>query len=349
MLTKPIPASTKDLLSHESIGYTARTNASFNRVKALNTAFGAIGLLASKVTEDDIAAPNHIADPSPAIAAAVAKELAANRGTRVLAEPISVSGDDPAHVAAGAKSYARFVVDVKTDGWGVGNLQTSLTRYAISYRGIAHLIDTQTNDIVAQDTCTASTLGNTNPPTYDELKNDNAALVKAVVSEMISVCTRRFVRKMLGADDRGDKPAIEKIGIPSTSPLHEPLRPLIATMPASSAERWSGVMACGPLSVTQPGSGPYQVIFDMEVSGSTVTIHRKSAHVVETLAGEVIHGQLKLQGDGFALSNPAKRWGFEMQGSFDAGSPTYTAKGYRIANGKRTRDCELRMMRISMQ
>jgi hypothetical protein len=83
----------------------------------------------------------------------------------------------------------------------------------------------------------------------------------------------------------------------------------------------------------------------MEVNGSTVTVHRKSAHVVETLAGEVIRGQLQLEGRGYLIDNPAKRWGFQMQGSFENGAPTYTARGYRIANGKRTRECALRMMR----
>jgi hypothetical protein len=344
--TKPISTPAQALLENQSMGLTVRADAHFNHVTAGAAAFGALGLLASRGASDDIAVPHHIADPSHAIAAALAGQLAARRGARLVPQPISVSDDDPAQVAAAAKASARFVIDVRTVGWGVSYLPSNWTHYSIGYRGTARLIDTETGTVLAEGSCSTSTRESKNPPTYDELKENDAALVKTVVAEITSTCARRFESEMLGLEQSGgEKTAITAVSIPPSAGPHEPIQAPINGAANPGSERWNGIMACGPLSVTQPGSGPYQAIFEMEVNGSTVTVHRKSAHVVETLEGEVIRGQLQLEGRGYLIDNPAKRWGFQMQGSFENGAPTYTARGYRIANGKRTRECALRMMR----
>jgi hypothetical protein len=83
----------------------------------------------------------------------------------------------------------------------------------------------------------------------------------------------------------------------------------------------------------------------MDVRGNAVTLHRKTATVVETLTGTLDHNALRLRGAGYRLDEQHNRWELEIDGDFPPGATTYSGKGRTFAHGQTLRACELRMTR----
>lgn len=355
--TKPLASQALGALAHQSIGHTVRpAPGDFRRVTVTEMAIGgALGVLLSG-TAGEFAVANGIVDPSQSIAADLAAALAAHAGALAVTRPVPVSTDDVALVANAARPGVRYIVDVKTIGWGFSYLPKNWTHYHVGYRATARLIDTATGTVIAEGQCIPGRGSDIdgNPPTYDQLVADRAALVKATLADYARACVRSLKGEMLGLGGTAEQPAaVVASAVPAvsqpqpTAPQPQPKLPAPpgeAVMPGS--QHWSGVMSCGALVVSQPGWEPYKAVFAMEVAGSTVTVHRKTKRGVETLSGQLMNGQLELEGSGYTIDEPAKHWRFQMHGSFEPGATTYIATGAKIANGKRIRDCELRMMRI---
>jgi hypothetical protein len=87
----------------------------------------------------------------------------------------------------------------------------------------------------------------------------------------------------------------------------------------------------------------------MEVRGNKVTVHRETAQVLETLAGNSGNGSLQLRGGGYRLEEPSRKWQLAIDGDFPAGATTYTGTGSMFANGRALRACELKMTRNARQ
>jgi hypothetical protein len=85
----------------------------------------------------------------------------------------------------------------------------------------------------------------------------------------------------------------------------------------------------------------------MEVKGNVVAVHRKTAAIMETLAGKVRDNVLELTGNGYRTNAPSKIWQFSFRGDFQPGATAYSGKGNMFYNGKAIRACELKMMRSS--
>lgn len=117
--------------------------------------------------------------------------------------------------------------------------------------------------------------------------------------------------------------------------------------PASSAERWAGLMSCNARQGNDARSVAYQAKFVMEVSGNLVTVHRLTPKVAETLTGQITNNMLELKGEGFRLETPDRRWQFKIAGSLQPGAPIYTGEGDMLTKGKAIRACELTMTRVS--
>jgi hypothetical protein len=108
---------------------------------------------------------------------------------------------------------------------------------------------------------------------------------------------------------------------------------------------WQGVMACGAHVDDGPDAAAYEAHFTVDVRGQAVRVHRRTADVEETLAGEVQDDRLELRGIGNRVSDPRRKWRLDVSGMFPPGATSYVGKGSMFAGSQAIRACELRMTR----
>jgi hypothetical protein len=137
----------------------------------------------------------------------------------------------------------------------------------------------------------------------------------------------------------GDAPASTGVAAVEDSPEST------SATAATIAEQWRGLMACDANKDGGATAAAYQAKFDMEVSGSTVTLHRQNAQVMETLSGNLEEGAVDLRGVGYRLSNKSKMWQLRIQGAFMPDGNTFSGKGNMLIGAKSIRSCGVTMVK----
>jgi hypothetical protein len=342
------PASTT-LLQNQTVTQTVRKKPDFAAFTVANATFGLVGALAAISKGNDIIALNRIDDPADAIAAGLSQALSAKHGTRVAAPPIAINDDDAKQIAATAKGKARFVVDVQTINWGFNYFPTDWTHYRVHYSGKARLIDVETNAVIAEGGCGQMPESNANAPTYDEMMANSAARLRKELGRSVALCIRSLNKEMFALDSEPATPDAAPLASIAPGSLPPSARPGESVTGLAGVEKWGGVMSCGARQDGGQNAQPYQVAFVMEVRGNKVTVYRKTAKVLETLAGTSENSSLQLRGGGYRLEEPARKWELAIDGEFPAGATTYAGSGSMFANGKALRACELKMARNARQ
>jgi hypothetical protein len=342
--------TSSSLLQNQTVTQTVRKRPDFSAFTAGNATFGLVGALAAISEGNNIIALNRIDDPSDAIAAGLSQALSAKHGTRVASPPIAVNDDDAKQIAATAKGKARFVVDVQTINWGFNYFPTDWTHYRVHYVGKARLIDVETSAVIAEGGCRQIPETNANAPTYDQLMANSAALLRQELGRSVAACIRSLNKEMFALDSGPATPDPAPLAtIASGSPPPLSAKPGESVAGLADVDKWGGVMSCGARRDGGQNAQPYQVAFAMEVKGNKVTVHRETAQVLETLAGNSGNGSLQLRGGGYRLEEPSRKWQLAIDGDFPAGATTYTGTGSMFANGRALRACELKMTRNARQ
>ena len=141
---------------------------------------------------------NHIVDPADAVATVLGDALAGQRGARVLATHGTSRRDDLAAIVAAAPADARYVLDVATVSWGVGNLPMPRSNYFVGYVARARLIDVSNRTVVAEAGCLQAPDGSEFNGAYAQLKANNAELVKTELAARADRCVRFLKRDLIG-------------------------------------------------------------------------------------------------------------------------------------------------------
>lgn len=338
--TKTIDVRAASAIRNQSVVHTARDMPDFGEMTPAKATFGLIGAAMMISEGNKTVMMNQIADPAVAISDSLLHAMQASQGVQVVTSPVRIDSEDPARIAELAKGRARFVLDVRTLMWQMMYFPTDWTHYRVVYTAKARLIDVDAKNVVAEAFCKQLPESNAGAPTFDELLALNAARLKATNVANAQACAESLARDMLALQ-------VPKPGSASPAPVAAAMPPQVGTQaPVDSAGNWKGVMACDARPDSGPHAEAYEARFAMEVQGNMVTVHRRTAEVVETLAGETMGGRLELHGTGHRISEPARPWRLDIDGAFPAGAASYQGKGVMTANGRQLRKCELRMTRV---
>jgi hypothetical protein len=101
---------------------------------------------------------------------------------------------DPENVAALASNEG-IVLDVRTFGWGTMYYPFK-TKYKVNYVAQARLINANEKRLISADRCVINEKYSENSPTYDELMENDAALLKQRLAKATTECASRFAEKM---------------------------------------------------------------------------------------------------------------------------------------------------------
>jgi hypothetical protein len=341
--TKPIDAQAMSAIRHQSVVRTSRDMPDFGEMTPAKVTFGLIGAALMISEGNKTVANNKIADPAIAIADALLGAMQSSQGMQIVASPVRIDNEDPTRIAELAKGKARYVLDVRTLMWQMMYFPTDWTHYQVMYTAKARLIDVDARTVVAEAFCKQLPESNANAPTFDDMLALNAARLKATNAAYAQACADGLGRDMLALQGPVRMPSAAlaaAVPVPVQAPM-----PVPAQAQASADGTWQGVMACDARADSGARAEAYEARFAVEISGSMVSVHRRTAEVVESLSGQATNGRLELQGTGHRLADPARPWRLEIGGDFPLGTTSYQGKGSMSAGGSRIRKCELKLTR----
>jgi hypothetical protein len=330
--TRTIDAQAASAVRNQDVMRTARNMPDFSEMTPAKAMVGVIGAVMMSTEGNKTVLMNQIADPADAIANALLNGMQSAQGARVVATPLRIDSEEPERIAALAKGKARYVLDVRTIMWQMGYFPTDWTHYRVLYTAKARLIDVDNKSVVAEAFCKQIPESNANAPTFDELLAVGAARLKAVNAANAQACASSMGRDMLAL--QGPVPVAPAVAAMATAPL---------PVAAGDGGDWKGVMSCDARADSGPRAEGYEARFAMEVNGNMVTVSRRTAEVVETLSGQVAGDQLELHGTGHRVGEQTRPWRLDISGAFPVGATSFQGKGAMTANGRRLRNCELRM------
>jgi hypothetical protein len=364
--TKTIDAQALSAVRKQSVVHTARDMPDFSEMTPAKVPFGVIGAALMISEGNKTVASNKVADPANAIAGALLNAMQSAQGMQVVASPVRIDSEDPARIAELAKGKARFVLDVRTLVWQMLYFPTDWTHYRVFYTAKARLIDVETRAVVAEAFCKQLPDSNVNAPTFDEMLALNAARLKAINAAHAQACAESLGRDMLALQVPVRMPSTAlAAAAPAQVPVQAPV-PVQASIPAQAQVQlpaqapmpiqvqapaqpraestWQGVMVCSAGANSGARAPASEARFAVEISGSMVSVHRRTAEVVESLSGLAANGRLELQGAGHRLADPARPWRLEIGGDFPLGTTSYQGKGRMSVGGHPIRKCELNLI-----
>lgn len=159
----------------------------FVPVTAGGAMWGALSGAVIAAKADGYKEKHGLEDPAPMVEAALADYLASRRRMALSPRPISFAGADKPDALAGPADA--LIVDVDTDGWGYRYLGMKFDRFTVDYRATARVIDGASGAVVAQHQCALSSHPKGDgAPSHDELIENDAAGLKAILADLAGQC-----------------------------------------------------------------------------------------------------------------------------------------------------------------
>jgi len=159
-------------------------------------ALAVLGVAAAVSEGKELVEEHKLVDPAINIKTSLAKDLSETyRITDItVIEETRPFESDPEDVAAMASNEG-IVLDVRTFGWGTMYYPFK-TKYRVNYMAQARLINAKDKRVISAERCLINEAYSENSPTYDDLMENDAALLKTKLTDASSECAGIFARKM---------------------------------------------------------------------------------------------------------------------------------------------------------
>lgn len=195
---QPIDAKAGSSLKGQTVAATVHgTKPDFAAMTSTKAAFALIGAVVAISEGNKLVAASNIDDPAAGISSALSLALQDRYGAQAVQPAIKTNGEEIAQVVAAVGSAANYVVDVRTINWSLNYFATDWTHYRLIYSARARLIDTKTQQVVAEGLCKRIPETNEGAPTYDEMVGNNAARLKKELAVAAQTCVDSLKKDML--------------------------------------------------------------------------------------------------------------------------------------------------------
>ncbi len=154
--------------------------------------FAVLGVFAAISEGKTLVKEHSLIDPAISIRNSLTKDLSNTyRITDVnVISKVMPYENDPKKVAALASNEG-IVLDVRTFGWGT-MYYSFKNKYKVNYAAQARLINAKENRLISADSCLIKEEYSEQSPTYDELMDNGAALLKQKLTNAATECTKKF-------------------------------------------------------------------------------------------------------------------------------------------------------------
>lgn len=196
--TKPISSADVPKLSGATLAVTKRKQPTFLALSVGKSMLGLTGIAAASASGNKLVAEKGIPDPSQQVAEATGKAYSAAYGLNQVTGVQLVQTGELLDLAK-ASNGAAYILDITTTGWGYDRKGVSLTQLIVGYGVKLRLLNAQKGTEVSSDFCqyTTDQQGGSSY-SQDELLENDAAVLKRVLSEATQFCIAKFKPKLGG-------------------------------------------------------------------------------------------------------------------------------------------------------
>lgn len=184
-------------LNPNHVSLTAREKPDFAAMTAGKAMFALVGAVAMIAAGNEIVQENNIDDPAHYIQKQLAQEINQAYG-------FSIDHSAPKLVkTANEKKIASefpesdLVLDVQTINWSFAYFPTDWDNYRVMYSAKVRLIETKTQNIIAEGFCSRVPEESETAPSHAELLSDNAARIKQELRIAADQCINEFKSNVL--------------------------------------------------------------------------------------------------------------------------------------------------------
>jgi hypothetical protein len=187
---KPLDASVLAKAPGRTIGVVATKPAGFVAHTAVRAMTGLVGYTVMTVAGQQIIDENHIEDPSSAIAI---------RLMMALAGQYALSPRTPRAISAPAEKLrwdTDLYLQVTTESWAITYFADDWAHYRLRYEASVELHDSRSQSVIASGQCRSLPDNSTGAPTYEEMLDRRAALLKTKLTDAVAACTQKISREL---------------------------------------------------------------------------------------------------------------------------------------------------------
>lgn len=193
----PLTPEASAQLQGKSFAVVQHPIADFAAFTAGKAAFAIVGAAAMISEGNDIVKTNDVQDPARSIGKGLAAKLASARGMRHIPDNGSETPSDEVATLAATYPGADFIVDVKTLNWMFNYYPSDWAHYKVTYGARVRIVDSAGKKVVAETMCRTVQGDDKNPPTKDQLLENNATLLKKYLDQAVSGCVEVLSREIL--------------------------------------------------------------------------------------------------------------------------------------------------------
>lgn len=184
-------------LNPNHVSLTTRNKPDFSAMTAGKAMFALIGAAAMIAAGNEIVQENDIDDPAHYIQKQLAQELKLAYGFNIdQAQPTLVNTTNGKKIASQFPE-SDLVLDVQTINWSFGYFPTDWDNYRVMYSAKVRLIETKTQNVIAEGFCYRVPEEDETAPSHDELLSNNAARIKQELKIAADQCINEFKSNVL--------------------------------------------------------------------------------------------------------------------------------------------------------
>jgi hypothetical protein len=194
---KPLDPSALKIRPARTIGVVGTKPATFYARTAAKAVFGLVGLALMAGEGQKIIAENHVHDPALEIGDRLSVALSTKHSlVQQTPRPLSVT-----HQASHEQVRwdTDLVLEVTTKTWSLFYFPTDWTHYRVWYEASMELRDARDQRLLASGDCLAPRPEDSKgAPTYDEMVDRHAAMLKQKLNEAAAFCAQKYSRELFG-------------------------------------------------------------------------------------------------------------------------------------------------------
>lgn len=192
----PLSQEASMQLQGKTLALTHYPTADFAAFTAGKAAFAVIGAVAMVSEGNSIVKENGIQDPAVELSQKLADKLVAVRGVNIVPTQ-AVAKSDEAKALVETYPGAKLLLDVKTFNWMFNYYPSDWSHYKVTYGARVRLIDAANKEVIAETMCRTVQGDDANPPTKDQLLQNQAALLKEYINKGVTACVDVLAKNLL--------------------------------------------------------------------------------------------------------------------------------------------------------
>lgn len=177
----------------KTVVLTDRPRAGFLAQTPAKAMFAVVGTVAAVSAGDSIVKENGIEDPAPRIAREILAAAQQRYGVVPASiAPIKIDSTDPKALAKAAQG-ADLIIDVQLTMQLLSYFPTGWNHYWVSEGFVLRVIDVHTGALLGGGSCGKSSNKDGDPPTYGQMLDSHAELLKTMLSKQTDACREQLL------------------------------------------------------------------------------------------------------------------------------------------------------------